>query len=189
MSNATPCTQPPPDNDARPARPVYFTTKAGAVAHATRSARLASPSGAYHATQYLTDTFRPVEGGNAYAVRLGVLDWEVVIVSEAEVTRCQQAWLRRSIESHHEVARAHDLAAGIAKPGSSWERQHLANAKRERDAARALELRLTCSVVVAAVCACGKPALPNRRDAVCRSCDEDAADARNRALPADQQVD
>jgi len=125
---------------------VCFTSRASAVAHAARLARLASPSDAYHATQYLTDTFRPVEGGDGYAVRLGVLDWEVVTVAEAEVLRCQQAGLRRAIERHHEVARAHDLAANLAKPGSSWERQHLANAKRERDQARMLELRLTVAV-------------------------------------------
>lgn len=163
-------TLPAAANDSRPARPVCFTSRASAVAHASRLARLASASGTYHATQYLTDTFRPVEGGDAYAVRLGVLDWEVVTVSEAEVTRCQQAWLRRSIESHHEVARAHDLAAGIAKPGSSWQRQHLLNAQRERDYARALELRLTVSVVVPASCSCGKPVVVNGR---CRGCDED----------------
>lgn len=41
--------------------------------------------------------------------------------------------------------------------------------------------------LAAKLCECGKPALPNR--AACRSCDENAFDARNRALPAADQRD
>lgn len=137
---------PATDNDSRPARPVCFTNSASAVAYASRSARLASPSGIYVAVEFQTNTFQPREGGTAYQVALGVLDWEVLEVAPTEVARRVQAGLRAAIERCNSETKAHDLVANAAKPGSSYQRMHAEKAAAVRGRARELALRLTVGV-------------------------------------------
>lgn len=59
----------------------------------------------------------------------------------------------------------------------------------ERANALCLQMRVARLEAQVRVCKCGKPARPNRREAICYSCDEDAFDARNRARPAAEQRD
>lgn len=203
-------TLPAAENDGRPSRPAIFQTRAGALAHAARSARLASASGAYRTLTGVDNCFEPIEGGVAFVVSLGMLaEWHLVTVEGTNLVRLVQRGLRSALASCLEKAKAHDIAANMMKPGSAVYRMHTSYAAEERNRARELELRLTVGAVSVAevveraselclamrvarlkavrVCRCGKPALPKR--AACRSCDENAFDARNRALPADLQRD
>ena len=146
-SAATPAAlQPLPENTPRPPRPACFTNRGSAVAYMWRAARMASPSGEFEVVPFLADTFRPIEGGEAFHVSLGRLDWEVTEISAAEVERRVQAAIRRRVDGHTVKARAHELAAGIAKSGSCFERMHLQHAAGERSSARELELLLTVAV-------------------------------------------
>lgn len=173
---------------------MFFTTKAGAVAHAARSARFASPSGIYVAVQHVADTYQPTEGGKAYRVELAAPgdDYVVHEVSAVELARLVQSGLRAAITLCEEKAKAHDLAAGIMKPGSAVCRLHTRNAAEERDRARELETLLTVSAakpvqIIPKLCACGKPATCSGGQ--CTGCSSDAFEVRNRALPAAEQRD
>jgi hypothetical protein len=163
-------TLPLPDNDAKPSRPVYFTNKTSAVAFASRCARQASKSGIYELVRFVPEAFQPVEGGVAFQATLGVVDWEVRAVAPAELARLVEAGIRAAVQKHLNKAAAHELAAGIMRPGAVHA-MHKRYAAEERDLARQTELLLTVA--------------PVRRV----PSDEDAFEAANRALPAHLQRD
>lgn len=144
--NAPASTLPQSDNDGRTSRPVCFTSRSSAVAHMWRSARLASPSGTFRAVEFVDDAYQPVEGGATYQVVLGALDWEVRQVAPVDLARLVQSGMRSAVETCERRAKAHELAAGILRPGA-LHAQHLRYAAEERDRARELETRLVVSAV------------------------------------------
>lgn len=204
-------TLPAAENDSRPARPVCYVNRAGAVAHMWRAARQASPSGTYHAVEFVDDTYQPTEGGTAYRVALGPLDWEVREVSPVELERLVQSGIRSAVEGCYRRAKACDYLAKTVKFGGAVHRMHLSSAAQERNRARELELKLTVTSVrvvevveranelclglrvarleATRLCPCGKPSRPNHRRGLCMGCDEDESERVNRALPKHLQRD
>lgn len=181
---------PAAENDSRPARPVCYQTHAGASVYAIRAAERASASLSATGMIGVDDCYQPKEGGCAFRVSAAMIDWEVTKIEGAEYARLVQAGLRRVIEAHLLRASACVVLANAAKPGSCFERNHLAAAKRERDSARELERQLTVSVAPAVVvspacCTYGGTKGKTKSDP-CWACTDEAS---NRGVPQDQRRD
>lgn len=146
MSAALTATLPLAAND-HPSRPTFYQTRAGATAHAIKAAQRASRSGTATGVVGLDDCYQPAEGGVAYVVSVGPLDWEVSEAKGAEYARLVQAGLRAGVAGCLERARAAEVAASGMRAGSSTARMLEARARAERDQARALELKVTASAV------------------------------------------
>lgn len=200
-------TQPLPENDSRPARPVYYQTPSGAEGYAKRLAAAASTDGLARPVEFVQGVY---QGGSRFFAAESAAPSDDYVVRElpaAEVTRRQQAGIRAAIERCGHEVKAHQLGAGIAKPGSCFERIHLERVAQVKDRIRELELRLTVAaapaVTVAAVLSDGGLALANRNSALCKCgsgkriyrdnmcvvCAEDAFEARNRAQSPEMQRD
>ncbi len=146
MSNATPCTQPLPGNDSRPARPEFFQTPTSADTYATRRAMASSTDGLARPVEFTRGIY---QGGSHYFAVESAAPSDDYVVREltvAEVTRRQQAGIRAAIERCGHELKSHQLAAGIAKAGSCFERIHLERVAQVRERVRELELRLIVGV-------------------------------------------
>lgn len=138
-------TLPLADNDARPSsRPTYFQTHGGASAFALRCAQQESPNRSARQLEFVHNAYQATEGGKVYAVELAAPgdDYVVRELPASEVERLQQAGIRHAVERCMDKAAAHELAAGIMRPGAVHA-MHKREAQLERDRARELERRLT----------------------------------------------
>lgn len=132
------------------ARPVYFQTRASAESHALRLARAASPSGRVPMSRLLPGIYQAAEGGPAYEVRPGEIDWLVREVPADELARRIQSGIRNEVDRLLEQA---SVAAARAKQllGSSFSARHTKDAAQYRERARELETKLTVSAVARTV--------------------------------------
>lgn len=203
MANTAPTsTLPLPSNDARPSRPTYFQTPAGASAFALRSAQQESPNRSARQLEFVRNAYQATEGGKVYAVESAAPGDEYVVreLPASEVERLQQAGIRHAVERCLDKAAAHELAAGIMRPGAVHA-MHKREAQLERDRARELETRLTVAVVHAPPCQlCVGGIVTDSGGVHCRcaigmarlaksSAAHDAFEGSNRALPAAEQRD
>jgi hypothetical protein len=128
------------------ARPVVFQTRAGAEAHCLRLARAGSPSGRVPTLRYVPGVYQAEEGGKAYEVRPGTIDWLVREVPADELARRVQSGIRGEVDRLLECA---GIAAARASQllGTSFSARHTKDAAQYRERARALETELTVSAV------------------------------------------
>lgn len=138
---------PMPENDSRPARPVYFTSKASAERYAVKRAMALSADGLARPVEFVRDVYQG--GERFFAVRLAAPsdDYQVVELSDSDTERLQQAGLRSEIERCQHEVKSHELSAANSKRGSCFERIHRERVVQVRDRIRQLELRLTVGVV------------------------------------------
>lgn len=185
--NAPTATQPLPENDSRPARPTFFQTPASAETYATRLAMAASHDGLARPVEFAQGVY---QGGNRYFAAESAAPSDDYVVRElpaAEVTRRQQAGIRRAIERCGHQVKAHELSAGIARPGSCFERIHLERVAELQEQIRELEERLTVALapIVPACCPYGATKAKTKADP-CWAC---CAEALNAVLPRDCRGD
>jgi len=138
---------PLPENDSRPARPVYYQTKSSAERSAVKRAMALSSDGLARPVEFVCDVYQG--GERFFAVRTAAPSDDFVVreLSASEVERLQQAGIRAAIERCGHEIESHERDASNAKPGSCFERVHRERVAQVRERMRVLGLRIIVGAV------------------------------------------